>query len=312
MTDRAIQFPPLNTEFEEISASVLPVPVNAESSRRFDENVPVNQFLPDHLPCNNTTASLPSFNTMNVQLNEQLKKHLPSTNKLPDLKRSKIIFDGSTCVREFITRVEEYFLYKNFDENFLVSCFSDLLTGVASKWFRSVRIKIASWSALKAALLNRFDKPEFDYHLEYELRTRKQKMRESLPDFITEIIDMSSQLANPLSETTVITIIKNNMLSVYTPFLFGKHIDSLDQFTNIGKELEVLVNRKQDKPRFNVIETNNKPTCLKCQSSEHTYRNCNTISGPVCFKCHKVGVITKNCDVCHSETIKKTMIPKNV
>lgn len=83
---------------------------------------------------------MPSFNSLKVLLNEHIRKNLPYTTKLPDLKRSKINYSGKTCVREFITQIEEYLLCKNFDENFLVGSFSDLLSGTALKWFRSVRI----------------------------------------------------------------------------------------------------------------------------------------------------------------------------
>lgn len=176
------------------------------------------------------THALPSFNSMNVLVNEHIKKNLPSAIKLPDLKRSKIKFDGKSCVREFITEVEEYFLYKNFDEILLVGSFTDLLDGIALKWFRTVRFRIPSWHELKLALLKRFDRPDFDYFLEHDLRTRKQKSSESLTDFITEIMDMASRLSTPLFDAVLVNIIKHNMLPIYTPFIFGKHINSVEQF----------------------------------------------------------------------------------
>lgn len=310
MTDKQVQFPPLLEEnLPGTSRDVNFSPaLNLEDGLVMQNATEVvDPFLSHnigHSSVHNITL-LPSFNSMNVQLNEQLKKHLPSTSKLPDLKRSRISFDGKTCVREFITSVEEYFLYKNFDENFLVGSFSDLLTGTAAKWFRSIRIRVSSWTTLKSELLNRFDKPEFDYHLEYEMRTRKQRSNESLPDFITDILDMSSRLANPTFENVLITIIKHNMLPIYTPFLFGKSIDTIEQFIRISKELEILVNRKpvkEIKQNFHAVET--KLSCLKCKSTDHTYKECTEILGPVCFKCHKRGVLTKNCDTCHSDNIK--------
>lgn len=255
-------------------------------------------------------STLPSFNMLNARLNENIKKNFPATTKLLDLKRSRIVFDGKACVREFITQVEEYFLYKNFDENVLVGSFSDLLSDIALKWFRTVRISIGSWRQLKEALLKRFDKPEFDYFLEFDLRTRKQKPNESLPDYITEIMDLASRLSTPMLEATTIDIIKHNMLSIYTPFVFGRSIISLEQFLHLGKELEVFANRKSlitNKPpkfykpsaQFNAVQSNNDLTCLKCKSKGHSYKNCPSIPGMICFKCQKAGVTIKTCDVCN-------------
>lgn len=61
-----------------------------------------------------SSTVMPSFNSLNVLLNEHIRKNIPFTTKLPDLKRSKINYSGKTCVREFITQIEEYFLFKNF------------------------------------------------------------------------------------------------------------------------------------------------------------------------------------------------------
>lgn len=247
------------------------------------------------------TQALPSFNSMNILVNEHIKKNLPSAIKLPDLKKSKINFDGKSCVREFITEVEEYFLYKNFDEILLVGSFTDLLSGIALKWFRTVRFRIPSWRELKVALLKRFDRPDFDYFLEHDLRTRKQKSSESLPDFITDILDMASRLSSPLLDAVLVNIIKHNMLSIYTPFIFGKYIDSVEQFLVLAKELEVFVSHKSLKAEKSTVKSNAVQTCLKCKKPGHHFKHCTSIPGVICFKCQKVGVTSKNCDVCNKE-----------
>lgn len=320
--DKAVQFPSTSVDSHTTLGSIInnPTPVSVAVPKNMDSEGVIMTGFPDpflncDLPAHSSTAAgqnLPSFNAMN----ELVRKNLPASSiKLPDLKRSKIVFEGKTCVREFITQVEEYFLYKNFDESLLVGSFSDLLSGSAAKWFRTIRFNIASWTELKVALLKRFDKLEFDYFLEYELRTRKQKFSESLPDFITELMDMASRLATPISESVVITIVKHNMLPIYTPYVVGRHIASLDCFMNLGKELEIFVNRKSLKEPFkpfkvekiqsSAVKTEN-PLCLKCQSSGHTYRDCATIPGMICFKCKKLGVITKFCDVCNLEKKNST------
>lgn len=308
--DKAVQFPPISMDSRTTLGSMDHPPALVEENADhlgLSTSGLRDSFIND-MPAHSSAAALnlPSFNAMN----ENIRKGLPACtrSRLPDLKRSKINFEGKTCVREFIIQVEEYFLYKNFDESLLVGSFSDLLSGSAAKWFRTIRFSISSWNELKVALLKRFDKLEFDYFLEYDLRTRKQKLNESLPDFITELMDMASRLSSPVSESVIITIAKHNMLSIYTPYVLGKTISSLECFINLGKELEVFVNKKPLKDSYKSfkvekIQSNavnsNEVVCLKCKSIGHTYKNCSSIPGIICFKCRKLGVITKFCDVCN-------------
>lgn len=317
--DKEVQFPPLPEVTN--SNTALGSDVAAPMAQRSDNLLPVPESFLLHgalAHSSSVFAPVSSFNTMN----DSVKKNLPSPNtKLPDLKRSRIVYEGKTCVREFITQVEEYFLYKNFDEFLLVGSFSDLLSGSAAKWFRANRANIASWLDLKVALLRRFDKLEHDYFLEYELRTRKQRTNESLPDFITELVDMASRLTTPIAESVIITITKHNMLPIYTPYVVGRSISSLDSFLSLGKELEVFVSRKPlvkevpkpsrfERVQSSVVHTNtvqpDSIVCLKCKTAGHTYRDCPAIPGMICFKCQKLGVITKFCDVCNSEKVNST------
>lgn len=309
--DKAVQFPAVTIDSHTTLGSIDIPPASVEENiDRGGVNMTefLDPFANNDMPAHSSATAAQNYPSFNV-MNDFVRKGLPaSSTKLPDLKRSRIVFDGKTCVREFITQVEEYFLYKNFDEALLVGSFSDLLSGSAAKWFRTIRFNIASWSELKVALLKRFDKLEFDYFLEYDLRTRKQKLNESLPDFITELTDMASRLVTPISEQVIITIVKHNMLSIYTPYVLGKNITSLECFTNLGKELEVFVNRKSLKDSFKPfkvekIQSNainsDEIVCLKCKSPGHSYKNCSIIPGMICFKCQKKGVTTKFCDVCN-------------
>lgn len=256
----------------------------------------------------------PHSSSFNV-INETIRKNLPkSSTKLLDLKRSGIIFDGESCVREFIVRIEDYFLGRNFDEALLIGAFSDLLSGTASKWFRHVRINICSWYQLKVELLKRFDKPNYDYLLEESMRTRKQETSETLPDFITNIRDMSSRLFNPPSDVTLFTIIKHNMLSVYKPHFVDKDINTWERFETLAKLYEPmvdksnLVNEKISKNHSVALDTKNL-VCRKCEGTGHNYKSCTKITGLVCFNCKTPGKTTRNCDIC---TAKNTAPSKNL
>ncbi|CAB3255907.1 unnamed protein product [Arctia plantaginis] len=139
------------------STSPANVDVGTAADESAEMSVPLDLSYVRDTPA--LAPSLPSFNSMN----EHVRRNMPAyTTKLPDLTRSKIIFDGKTCVREFITRVEDYFVFRNFHEAVLIGSFADLLAGTAAKWFRTIRRKISSWVELRAALLGRFDRPDYD------------------------------------------------------------------------------------------------------------------------------------------------------
>ncbi|CAG9790323.1 unnamed protein product [Diatraea saccharalis] len=248
-----------------------------------------------------------SHNSTNLGL-DHLKKS--TYYKRPDVSKSKILFDGKSCVREFITSVDEYMVSRDIDEYFIVTSFSDFLTGVAKKWFRTVRVNYSSWYSLKVDLLKRFDKLDFDYQLEFLLRTRKQKSTETLSDFIIELQDMSFRLSDPLSEQNLINIIKHNMLRSYAMYFVGRNITSIDQIVRLGREIEELASDG------NSIKSDKNLTCLKCKRQGHNYRNCSSIPGIICFNCHRHGVTTLTCDCNKSQNCNKKVeisepVPKN-
>lgn len=243
----------------------------------------------------------------------------------PDISKSKITFDGKSCVREFITEVEEYMASKDVSESFILSSFSDFLRGIAKKWFRTHRLDYNSWYSLKVALLKQFDKYDFDYQLEFLLRTRKQKIGEPLSDFIIELQDMSYRLSDSLSESTLINIIKHNMLRSYAIHFIGRNINSIQQIVYLGKEIEGLASDSHsvkseprsitsDKSkRVHVVQVENKITCLKCKNIGHHFKDCK-LPGKFCFKCHKQGVTTQTCDSCNkiiSSSQSSATVPKN-
>ncbi|XP_063373154.1 uncharacterized protein LOC134661135 [Cydia amplana] len=246
--------------------------------------------------------------------------------KQPDLTKCKINYNGRTCVREFLTQVEELQYARRIDEAYLVRAFPCLLSDSALKWFRTVRHRVTTWYELKLALLRRFDKNDFDYQLEYQLRTRKQRPKESLSDFIIDLMDMNGQLTFPLTETVLLGIFRHNMLPSLMVHFVGKTTYDMDVIVRLSKEIDAYTmtvpsqhqstsNSNLDKPtrKYNPIDVVKPLTCLKCEKNGHHYRDCKTIRGTICFKCKKRDVTTLTCDICKSGTTEPTKVasPKN-
>lgn len=63
---------------------------------------------------------------------------------------SKFKFDGKTCVRSFIQKLEEFRMSKNIPSDILMILAFEIFTGDALHWFRAVREEIDTWESLVA------------------------------------------------------------------------------------------------------------------------------------------------------------------
>lgn len=86
--------------------------------------------------------------------------------------------------------------------------------------------------------MDHFTPRDFNYQLEYQISTRRQKQSESLSEFIVELMDMSAKLPTPLLETTLLDIAKHNMLPQFSYHLIGRGIVSLNELIQLGTEIE--------------------------------------------------------------------------
>ncbi|CAG9118032.1 unnamed protein product [Plutella xylostella] len=109
------------------------------------------------------------------------------------LDLGKIKFDGDTCVRAFIERVSEYCSARNISDARLLSFGTEIFTGNALHWFRSVRDQVSSWDELKALLRQDFDTLDFDYRLLAEIRARTQGESENITIYLSIISGMFSR-----------------------------------------------------------------------------------------------------------------------
>lgn len=233
--------------------------------------------------------------------------------KKPDLSKFRYKFNGKTCVREFLTNFDEYCVARDIADNHILNSFAEVLTDSALKWFRSVRPNILTWQRLRLELLKRFDKLNFDYQLEFDLRTRKQRQGETLSDFIIDLVDMSNRLTIPLQDLALLEILRHNMLPSYSMHLLGRNIISIDELVQFSKIIEEYnsTQTEERKPQIegrkfykkpNVAVVTTPPSaknCLKCDENGHSFRECKNIPGMICFRCKKANTTVKNCNNCN-------------
>lgn len=74
-------------------------------------------------------------------------------------------FDGKSCVRVFIQRIDKFCQAKINLHNKILTNAPEIFTGEALHWFRSSRDSVSTWDELVALLKHDFDRPDFDYKL---------------------------------------------------------------------------------------------------------------------------------------------------
>ncbi|KOB71055.1 hypothetical protein OBRU01_14368 [Operophtera brumata] len=104
----------------------------------------VSTFTPDY----DKTASVTASTTSNAEcpattsgINMSVTCDRGITAELAKLK-----YDGKSCVRAFIIRLEEFRAAKSVSEQKLLLSAADLFTGDALHWYRATRIKITDWN----------------------------------------------------------------------------------------------------------------------------------------------------------------------
>lgn len=224
-----------------------------------------------------------------------------SRGKFINFEKLNLNFNGSSCPLEFLTRLEELKPLKNFDDVQSLLALPVLLSGIALKWYRGKKHEINSWSHFKVLFLERFVPFGHNFDLEKKIRNLKQGKTETLTDFITEVVDLSSKLIHPLTEPVLLDIIKDNMLPEYAWHLVGRSVLTLNELSRLGREIESL-QIKLVTPVESVaavLPSSSNLVCHKCKLAGHDHRACRKIPGICCFKCGHRGVVTRHCPKCN-------------
>lgn len=168
---------------------------------------------------------------------------------------NKLKFNGKTCVRSFIQRVDEFIVARNIAPSKILSFATEIFQEDALHWFRSVRDNVSSWSELAARLKADFDKADFDYRLKSEIRARTQGERENITIYISIMTGMFSRLSKPLSEEDQLEILLCNIRPCYATTLSAAGtIRDIDSLRSLCRNYETFLSRGlqfQEPPKAN-------------------------------------------------------------
>ncbi|XP_063534914.1 uncharacterized protein LOC134744897 [Cydia strobilella] len=177
------------------------------------------------------TSSTPVNVTVTCEANE--------ANKL-----SKLKYDGSSCVRAFIERVSEFCLAKNISSSKVLHNGTEIFTGGALHWFRSVKEQVTSWDDLVVLLKQDFGQADYDYRLVNEIKSRTQGETENIIIYLSVMSGLFSRLTRPLPEEEKLEILLHNIRPCYTSTLSSvSEIKSIEQLKMLCRNYESIQSR---------------------------------------------------------------------
>lgn len=129
---------------------------------------------------------------------------------------SKLKYDGKSCVRSFIQKVEEFKISKCIPDEKMFSAAFDIFTGDALHWYRAVRNDMNSWQDVIAQLKLDFDISDYDYRMLEEIRNRTQGDSENITIYLSIMHGMFSRLGKNMSEADRLEILLHNIRPCYS------------------------------------------------------------------------------------------------
>lgn len=265
------------------------------------------------------------------------RKVIYKTEKCFNINSLNLKYKGDTCVRTFLTRLEELRVARKIPEVLIFNGFPEILDGPALSWFRSIRSEFTTYREVVSALKEDFDLPDLDYQLLQEIRARTQAKNETIVFFVSTVLGMFERLNKKVDETEKLDILTRNIRPEYSKELALHEITSIKKLKSLCKRIELAQvkasqfkepnvstsgnsnnfgdlssssgsyhfnkgNISRHKPFKNYIAsvqpTGPKQTCFRCGKNNHPTNRCLNSKEIVCFKCGERGVRTPECSKC--------------
>lgn len=163
-------------------------------------------------------------------------------------------YDGTTCVRSFILKLEEFRLSRGLSKTKLLNSAYEIFTGNALHWLRHKRQTVDSWDDLVVRLKEDFGSEDYDYRLMSEIRERTQGELESITIYSSIMHGMFSQLSKQPSAEEKLEIILHNIKPCYAEVLAVSNAKTLDELVSICRNYEKYKSRAKlyhEPPRVN-------------------------------------------------------------
>lgn len=260
----------------------------------------------------------------------------PSCDKHSAIHTLNLKFNGKSCVKAFIQRLEELTLSRGISDTKLFNSAAELFVDEALCWYRGVRDEVKDWSGLKDLLLDEYLPFDYDHRLLQEIRTRTQGHDESIVNYLSVMQNYFSRLSKPISDDEKLNIVLYNIRPFYTTQLA---LNPTESWSDLKKKCRLLENAKQRSelfsepskpgnssiapdlgyknassnrpgPRVAAVKSDTEDFCVRCRVNGHILSRCRAPFTLICYRCGGKGVTLKNCPKCSSSNAESA-VPKN-
>lgn len=315
-----------------------PTPFNNEYRQQLPRNHP-NFF--SHPPGNppNIRQQLFSEGSHNISnQNTTVGAHQQYTGYKPitpnQLEKWGLKFDGtskSLTVEDFVFRVEVLRNDYSCPWDVLMKGFHHLVTGSASTWFWSFRMKHPNcdWHIFKYHMIKKFRNFESDFEIQRKIMERRQTPNESADAFISDIIKLKNQMRVHVAESELVKIVKDNLKDGISQLVFPIRIENLDHlleeckraerniakrsshripFSNNRKVYEIDLDENDEQLRqVEALQKEKLPgkqlTCWNCRVPGHSFIECPSVQRNIfCYRCGFEDVTSPTCPRCLGNT----------
>lgn len=167
---------------------------------------------------------------------------------------SKLKFNGKTCARAFILRVNDFIKARNLPSNKILSFATEIFTDDALYWFRSIQDDISTWEGVCDRLRDDFSQFDYDYRFLAEIRARTQGERENITIYLSIMDSMFSQLDRKLSNEEKLEILLHNIRPCYASVLTScpdiKDIDTLRTICKNHEKVHARLSQFREPPKL--------------------------------------------------------------
>lgn len=291
----------------------------------------VHNLNPDNAPhgSNHNNDNL-SFHDRSV--NSDLVRNNSTINAFR-IDKWNISYDGSLDINDFLFKVDTLKDRWNCGPDQIVSSFHTLLRGKAEVWFWSYlrQNPNTTYDQLKGALIRQYGRVENDCDKIVRMVERRQLPKENFDDYFTEIVTMNSKLSQPMNDSKIIDLIKNNVKESLGALLFSYDLFSLDHLRDAARKAEKFLYRQNQlrvQKKFvsevdfegneGIEEENGNEVsaikfqdvskrggkdvdtrhfkCWNCDQMGHSFYDCPSETRSLfCFRCGEKGVSTPKC-----------------
>lgn len=259
------------------------------------------------------------------------------------LKDWKVVYNGEGNVNDFLFKIDTLTERSQCPLDHLMANFHMFLSQKAEIWYwmfikQNPRV---TYPILKTALIKEFGTLETENEILLKISTRRQLSKENYDDFHSSIVQMNLKLRTPMSDISLIEIIKKNVNPELRIMLFISDPKDLGELRLLARKAEKVLQESKvhtntlGKPRQvneisieNVVEEPDEPDpqvealklnrtyanrdyskikCWNCQNFGHSYIYCPDETRHVfCFKCGQRNVTTPKCNGPHQENRRRS------